>query len=127
MMTKASAGRITTHVLDTSRGIPADGVAIELYALTWDEDKEIRTKIAESITNLDGRLDPPLIGNGELSKGIYEIQFNVENYYAQRPLEEMGQPLWGVVPIRFTVSDATIHYHIPLLIAPGGYSTYRGS
>ncbi|MDR6724283.1 5-hydroxyisourate hydrolase [Paenibacillus amylolyticus] len=127
MMTTASTGRITTHVLDTSRGIPADGVPIALYALTWDVDREIRTKIAESMTNLDGRLDTPLIGNGELSKGIYEIQFNVESYYAQRPLGEMAQSLWGVVPIRFTVLDATSHYHIPLLIAPGGYSTYRGS
>ncbi|MDQ0171425.1 hydroxyisourate hydrolase [Paenibacillus tundrae] len=127
MMTTAFTGRITTHVLDTSRGIPADGVSIALYALTRDVDGEIRTKIAESMTNLDGRLDTPLIGNGELSIGIYEIQFNVESYYAQRPLGEMAQTLWGVVPIRFTVSDATSHYHIPLLIAPGGYSTYRGS
>lgn len=57
----------------------------------------------------------------------YELQFHVESYYAQRSLEELGQALWTIVPIRFAVSDASSHYHIPLLIAPGGYSTYRGS
>ncbi|NMI05323.1 hydroxyisourate hydrolase [Paenibacillus sp. SZ31] len=122
-----SEGRITTHVLDTSKGVPAAGVRIELYTLKRDGEQESKTKVAESVTNADGRLDTPLLDGGKLERAIYEIQFHVESYYAQRSLEELGQALWTIVPIRFAVSDASSHYHIPLLIAPGGYSTYRGS
>ncbi|PQP81721.1 hydroxyisourate hydrolase [Paenibacillus sp. PCH8] len=122
-----SGGRITTHVLDTSKGVPAAGVRIELYILKRDAEQENKTKVAESVTNADGRLDEPLLESGELEQAIYELQFHVDRYYAQRLLEELGQVLWTVVPIRFAVSDASSHYHIPLLIAPGGYSTYRGS
>ncbi|MGV2968221.1 MULTISPECIES: hydroxyisourate hydrolase [unclassified Paenibacillus] len=122
-----SGGRITTHVLDTSKGVPAAGVRIELYILKRDGEQEIKIKVAESVTNADGRLDAPLLDGGKLEQAIYELQFHVESYYAQRSLEELGQALWTVVPIRFAVSDASSHYHIPLLIAPGGYSTYRGS
>ncbi|GAS82234.1 hydroxyisourate hydrolase [Paenibacillus amylolyticus] len=122
-----SEGRITTHVLDTSKGVPAAGVRIELYTLKRDGEQESKTKVAESVTNADGRLDAPLLDGGKLEQAIYELQFHVESYYAQRSLEELGQALWTIVPIRFAVSDASSHYHIPLLIAPGGYSTYRGS
>ncbi|WP_419889042.1 hydroxyisourate hydrolase [Paenibacillus xylanexedens] len=122
-----SGGRITTHVLDTSKGVPAAGVRIELYTLKRDGEQESKTKVAESVTNADGRLDAPLLVGGKLEPAIYELQFHVESYYAQRSLEELGQALWTIVPIRFAVSDASRHYHIPLLIAPGGYSTYRGS
>ncbi|WP_340013249.1 hydroxyisourate hydrolase [Paenibacillus sp. FSL K6-1318] len=122
-----SEGRITTHVLDTSKGVPAAGVRIELYTLKRDGEQESKTKVAESVTNADGRLDTPLLDGGKLEQAIYELQFHVESYYAQRSLEKLGQALWTIVPIRFAVSDASSHYHIPLLIAPGGYSTYRGS
>ncbi|WP_145321913.1 hydroxyisourate hydrolase [Paenibacillus xylanexedens] len=122
-----SGGRITTHVLDTSKGVPAAGVRIELYILKRDGEQETKIKVAESVTNADGRLEAPLLDGGKLKQAIYELQFHVESYYAQRSLEELGQALWTVVPIRFAVSDASSHYHIPLLIAPGGYSTYRGS
>ncbi|MDQ0655827.1 MULTISPECIES: hydroxyisourate hydrolase [unclassified Paenibacillus] len=122
-----SGGRITTHVLDTSKGVPAAGVRIELYTLKRDGEQESKIKVAESVTNADGRLDAPLLDGGKLESAIYELQFHVESYYAQRSLEELGQALWTIVPIRFAVSDASSHYHIPLLIAPGGYSTYRGS
>ncbi|WFR60763.1 hydroxyisourate hydrolase [Paenibacillus amylolyticus] len=122
-----SDGRITTHVLDTSKGVPAAGVRIELYTLKRDGEQESKIKVAESVTNADGRLDAPLLAGGKLESAIYELQFHVESYYAQRSLEELGQALWTIVPIRFAVSDASSHYHIPLLIAPGGYSTYRGS
>ncbi|MFS0868968.1 hydroxyisourate hydrolase [Paenibacillus xylanilyticus] len=123
----AAGGRITTHVLDTSKGVPAAGVRVELYVLHKDEEKEFKVKVAESVTNGDGRLDVPLLDAGKLEQAVYELHFDVEDYYAQRSLEELGQALWTVVPIRFAVSDAASHYHIPLLIAPGGYSTYRGS
>ncbi|MDK8190029.1 hydroxyisourate hydrolase [Paenibacillus sp. UMB7766-LJ446] len=122
-----AGGRITTHVLDTSKGVPAAGVRVELYVLRRDGEKETKIKVAESVTNADGRLNAPLLDSGRLEQAVYELQFNVEDYYAQRSLEELGQVLWTVVPIRFAVSDAASHYHIPLLIAPGGYSTYRGS
>ncbi|QOS82764.1 hydroxyisourate hydrolase [Paenibacillus sp. JNUCC31] len=122
-----AGGRITTHVLDTSKGVPAVGVRIELYVLHRDGEKESKRKVAESVTNSDGRLDAPLLDSGKLEQAVYELQFNVEGYYAERSLEELGQALWTVVPIRFAVSDTASHYHIPLLIAPGGYSTYRGS
>ncbi|MDN8588948.1 hydroxyisourate hydrolase [Paenibacillus sp. 11B] len=122
-----AGGRITTHVLDTSKGVPAADVRVELYVLRRDGEKETKIKVAESVTNADGRLNAPLLDSGRLEQAVYELQFNVEDYYAQRSLEELGQALWTVVPIRFAVSDAASHYHIPLLIAPGGYSTYRGS
>ncbi|WP_405156924.1 2-oxo-4-hydroxy-4-carboxy-5-ureidoimidazoline decarboxylase [Paenibacillus sp. FSL K6-0108] len=120
-------GRITTHVLDTSKGIPAAGVRVELYVLNRDGEKESAMKIAESVTNADGRLDAPLLEGEKLVKAVYELQFNVEEYYMQQSTEEFGQALWTMVPIRFVVTDAMSHYHIPLLIAPGAYSTYRGS
>ncbi|WP_440109141.1 2-oxo-4-hydroxy-4-carboxy-5-ureidoimidazoline decarboxylase [Paenibacillus sp. QZ-Y1] len=126
-LTAMAGGRITTHVLDTSKGVPAAGVRIELYLLNKDGEQDSKVKVAESVTNTDGRLDAPLLDSGKLEQAVYELQFHVEGYYAQRSLEELGQALWTVVPIRFAVSDASSHYHIPLLIAPGGYSTYRGS
>nr|WP_310853068.1 hydroxyisourate hydrolase [Paenibacillus taichungensis] len=126
-MMSVAGGRITTHVLDTSKGVPAVGVRIELFVLHRDGEKENKMKVAESVTNSDGRLVTPLLEGGKLEQAVYELQFNVEGYYAQRSLEDLGQALWTVVPIRFAVSDAASHYHIPLLIAPGGYSTYRGS
>ncbi|MGP3785588.1 MULTISPECIES: hydroxyisourate hydrolase [unclassified Paenibacillus] len=126
-MMSVAGGRITTHVLDTSKGVPAADVRVELYVLRRDGEKETKIKVAESVTNADGRLNAPLLDSGRLEQAVYELQFNVEDYYAQRSLEELGQALWTVVPIRFAVSDAASHYHIPLLIAPGGYSTYRGS
>ncbi|GAB1154782.1 hydroxyisourate hydrolase [Paenibacillus illinoisensis] len=122
-----AGGRITTHVLDTSKGVPAEGVRIALHLVQTDGESESRIKITESLTNGDGRLDAPLLAGGRLEKGIYELHFDVEKYYAARSPEQSVQALWTVVPIRFAVSDTESHYHIPLLIAPGGYSTYRGS
>lgn len=122
-----AGGRITTHVLDTSRGVPAEGVRIVLHLVQKDGELESRLKVTESVTNGDGRLDAPLLDGGRLEQGIYELHFDVEKYYATRSPEESVEALWTVVPIRFAVSDTTSHYHIPLLIAPGGYSTYRGS
>ncbi|MEN1986614.1 MULTISPECIES: 2-oxo-4-hydroxy-4-carboxy-5-ureidoimidazoline decarboxylase [Paenibacillus] len=127
-MSASSGGRITTHVLDTSRGVPAAGVNVELYRMTCNKEMESWSREGASLTNTDGRLDAPLLDGSGLQKGIYELRFHVEKYYSERLGEGDGPSLlWTVVPIRFTVSDANSHYHIPLLIAPGGYSTYRGS
>ncbi|SCZ13395.1 5-hydroxyisourate hydrolase [Paenibacillus polysaccharolyticus] len=122
-----NAGRITTHVLDTSKGAPAVGVRIELYFIKWSGNEWNALKVAESLTNSDGRLNEPLLHEGKLEVGEYELRFDVKPYFAQDAQTDMTYVLWTEVPIRFEVRDTGSHYHIPLLIAPGGYSTYRGS
>ncbi|WP_426332852.1 hydroxyisourate hydrolase [Paenibacillus silvae] len=120
-------GRITTHVLDTSRGVPAAGIRIELYFIERTGAEASSIKVTEMLTNADGRLDQPMLADGKLQTGEYELLFHVHAYFAQSNRNDPPSCLWTAVPIRFAVSDATSHYHIPLLIAPGGYSTYRGS
>jgi 5-hydroxyisourate hydrolase len=117
------AGRLTTHVLDTARGRPADAVAIELIG---DPDGERRT-LASVRTNADGRTDAPLLADGALEPGAYELVFDVGAYFAGTGLDT-GEPAFlGRVPVRFQVADPDAHYHVPLLASPWSYSTYRGS
>ncbi len=116
------AGWLTTHVLDTARGCPAEGVSIALYSVTEDS----RRKIAEVVTNSDGRTDAPIMPESEFKTGTYELVFFAGDY-----LKATGQagtePLFlDQVPIRFGMSEAA-HYHVPLLLSPFAYSTYRGS
>ena len=116
-------GYLTTHVLDTGRGVPAAGLAIRLYAL----DGGNRTLLAEMVTNHDGRTDSPILPKGQFSTGTYELVFEAGAY-----LDATGTPaedprFLDVIPIRFGISDADAHYHVPLLLSPFGYSTYRGS
>lgn len=113
-----SAG-LTTHVLDTSREGPAEGVSVTLHRL--EEDSET---IASGITNDDGRLEEPLLGPEEIEPGTYELVFDVGTYYEGKPFEST---FLGEVPVRFTIDNADEHYHVPLLLSPGGYTTYRGS
>ncbi|SFI33240.1 5-hydroxyisourate hydrolase [Paenibacillus sp. UNC496MF] len=113
----SGGGRLTTHVLDTSRGVPAAGLRIRLMALA--EGLAARL-VAEAKTNADGRVDRPLLADGELEAGIYELRFDVGAYFGDRAFLD-------VVPVRFVVTDPGAHYHVPLLVAPFGYSTYRGS
>ncbi|CUH53331.1 hydroxyisourate hydrolase [Shimia sp. R11_0] len=117
------AGYLTTHVLDTARGLPAEGIRIELYRLT----ENARDKIAETVTNDDGRTDAPILPKDDFKTGSYELVFYCGDY-----LRSTGQagaaPLFlDEVPIRFGMADAEAHYHVPLLLSPYGYSTYRGS
>jgi len=117
------SGQLTTHILDTARGKPAAGVKIALYRVTGMSHK----KIAEAVTNADGRTDAPMLDGKAFSQGSYELIFSVGDY-----LRASGQNTGSVlfledVPIRFGVPDATAHYHVPLLISPFGYTTYRGS
>lgn len=116
-------GRLSTHVLDTARGKPAAGVAIQLYRLDGGE----RHLLCETMTNADGRTDVPLLQGEALKVGSYEIVFAAGAYLrATRQVE--GDTLFlDQVPIRFGVADAGQHYHVPLLLSPYGYSTYRGS
>lgn len=118
-----AAGRLTTHVLDTARGKPAAGVTITLYRV----DGAGHHKLAETVTNTDGRTDAPMLAGADLTVGVYELVFSAGAY-----LRASGQATGDVlflddIPIRFGVPDAGQHYHVPLLISPFAYSTYRGS
>ena len=113
------AGFLTTHVLDTARGRPASGMRLELFVL----DGEERRSLKSTVTNADGRTDEPLLAEGELAAGHYEIVFDVTGYFS----EGTDPPFLGRVPVRFGVSDPGSHYHVPLLVSPYSYSTYRGS
>lgn len=114
------AGYLTTHVLDTARGCPASGLTIELYRIDGAE----RRLLCTLVTNNDGRTDRPILPEDAFEIGIYELVFCVGDY-----LERAGaRPphFLDVIPIRFGMSEQT-HYHVPLLLSPYGYSTYRGS
>lgn len=113
---------LSTHVLDTARGCPAQGIRVELHGVTGP----LREKFAEAITNADGRTDAPLIERGRLVAGTYELTFHVGAYYADFPTASIP-PFLDVVTLRFTVADAGAHYHVPLVMTPWSYSTYRGS
>jgi 5-hydroxyisourate hydrolase len=120
-------GRLTTHVLDLSRGVPAAGVKVRLWRLK--EDGTPGELLAEAETDADGRLARPLDPDGRLERGLYELSFEVGDYF-RRLAAAAGAgeaPFLETVPVRFRVTDPDSRYHIPLLVAPGGYSTYRGS
>lgn len=116
-------GRLTTHVLDTTHGKPGSGIRVEVYRL---EDGEHR-KLTETSTNEDGRCERPLLEGGDFTAGTYELCFHAGDYF-DRTSGDLPEPKFlDVVPLRFGVSDADGHYHVPLLISPYSYSTYRGS
>lgn len=115
---------LSTHVLDTVRGAPAVGIKIELWQVAADNK---RTLIKEVKTNSDGRVDAPLLADGEADVGEYELVFFVADYFKASG-DKVAEPAFlSVVPIRFGIADADSHYHVPLLISPWAYSTYRGS
>jgi 5-hydroxyisourate hydrolase len=114
-------GHLTTHVLDTTAGKPAAGLKVELYRVGSGEKP-----IASGQTNADGRLDEPLLEGTAFTPGIYELQFHVGDYL--RKSARLADPLFlDVVPVRFGVGTADEHHHVPLLLSPHGYTTYRGS
>jgi 5-hydroxyisourate hydrolase len=115
---------LTTHVLDTARGLPAAGMRVELSRL--DPASGERQEIKVLRTNSDGRTDAPLLTAGELSTGVYELVFDVGEYFDKAP-EIPGPPFLDRVPVRFGVAEPSAHYHVPLLVSPWSYSTYRGS
>ena len=116
-------GRLSTHVLDTANGKPARGVAIELFAL---EGAHRRT-VVRTTTNADGRTDAPLLIGEAFQTGTYEIVFAVGAYFKALGTATADPPFLDVVPIRFTIAEPDGHYHVPLLVSPWSYSTYRGS
>ncbi len=115
-------GRLTTHVLDTSLGSPAQGIQVELYRLAPD-----RIKAGQGITNTDGRLDGALLEGDEFTAGDYELLFLAGDYFDRNGQVEPERKFLDKVVIRFCVSDPDAHYHVPLLLSPFGYTTYRGS
>jgi 5-hydroxyisourate hydrolase len=117
-------GRLTTHVLDLSIGRPASGVLVELWQVGPENKFEF---IQISYTNEDGRVNQPLLEGPDMKKGIYEIRFHVGDYYRNRGTLHGDPSFLDCVPIRFGISEPASHYHVPLLLSPGGYSTYRGS
>ena len=116
-------GRLTTHILDTANGRPAAGVKIDLYAV--DRDGSLAA-LTSAITNSDGRCDKAILEGSNFETGTYELRFYVGAYFDGLSGSE-GPAFLDVVPVRFGISDANEHYHVPLLISPFGYSTYRGS
>jgi 5-hydroxyisourate hydrolase len=119
------AGRLTTHVLDTVRGGPAPDLSIELWAL--DAESGDRTLIKAVTTNTDGRTDTPLLADQDMAVGVYELVFQVGAYFAQIIPTLPDPPFLNQVPIQFGIADISAHYHVPLLVSPWAYSTYRGS
>ena len=120
-------GRLTTHVLDTARGVPAAGVTVTLYRISGQSHR----KLMEVVTNADGRCGAPLLEGDKLTAGTYELVFAAGDYLratGQAGAGDDGATLFlDEIPIRFGVADAGAHYHVPLLISPLAYSTYRGS
>ncbi|MGD1888430.1 MAG: hydroxyisourate hydrolase [Cohaesibacteraceae bacterium] len=118
----SETGVLTTHVLDTARGKPADGLVIWLYRL----DGDTRTKIAETVTNDDGRTESPILPKEAFQTGQYELVFFAGDYLRAKGLAGEEPLFLDEVPIRFGMSEED-HYHVPLLRSPYGVSTYRGS
>ena len=121
-MAQQAGGKLTTHVLDTATGRPAASMKIALYKVTGNAHR----KVKDVVTNADGRCDAPLLDGKAFSTGQYELVFFAGDYL--RGLgADLPDPLFlDQIPIRFGMAEAT-HYHVPLLVSPFGYSTYRGS
>lgn len=116
------AGYLTTHVLDTARGCPAEGLKIELFKV----EDSARTHLRTLVTNADGRTDEKILPEAEFETGVYELVFHAGAYFDAVGIPPETPRFLDVIPLRFGMSD-TSHYHVPLLLSPFGYSTYRGS
>jgi 5-hydroxyisourate hydrolase len=115
--------RLSTHVLDMSNGIAAAGVAIELHRI----DGPGRHLVAQTTTNADGRTDAPLLAGERLEPGVYELTFHAGDYYRRRGVALADPPFLDDVVVRVGIADAGGNYHVPLLLSPFGYTTYRGT
>ena len=120
------SGKLTTHVLDTANGCPAKGIAIALWKVDSNRDLDSKTLLKTIKTNHDGRTDEPLLKSQEMEKGVYELIFTVGDYFASY-LPYSDTPFLNKIPICFGINDIYAHYHVPLLVSPWSYSTYRGS
>ena len=116
-------GKLTTHVLDTAQGRPGAGIRIALFRL----GAEARTPLVDTTTNADGRCDAPLLEGDALEAGRYELVFGAGAYFAASGVALPDPPFVDEVVLRFGIADPAAHYHVPLLVSPWSYSTYRGS
>jgi len=115
-------GKLTTHVLDTAAGRPAAGVKFELIRAD-----AVQQVVASGVTNADGRCDKPLLEGPDLVRGEYQLRFHVAEYFRGQGTVLPEPPFLSVVVLQFGIADANAHYHVPLLVSPWSYSTYRGS
>ena len=118
-----ASGKLTTHVLDTAAGKPAAGMHLDLFRIEGSE----RAHIMSVVTNDDGRVDKPLLDGASMARGTYELVFHVGHYLKIMEIDLPDPPFLDAVPLRFGISDPDAHYHVPLLVSPFGYTTYRGS
>lgn len=115
--------RLSTHVLDTSRGVPAQGLVVDLHLVRGID----RQPLATATTNADGRTDAPVLSAEQLEAGVYEITFHAGDYFRRAGIPLTDPPFLGVIVVRIGIADSAGHYHVPLLLSPYGYSTYRGA
>jgi 5-hydroxyisourate hydrolase len=120
---ETTMGKLTTHVLDTAHGRPGAGIRVELFVLEGDA----RRPLKDTVTNADGRCDAALLEGTALSAGEYELVFHAGDYFAAIGVKLPTPRFVDRVVLRFGVADAMAHYHVPLLVSPWSYSTYRGS
>ena len=117
-----AVGRLTTHVLDTASGKPANNLRIDFYRIEGDRME----RLSSTRTNDDGRCDQPLLSGSSMETGTYELRFHAGEYLGGTA-ERGTNSFLDIIPIRFGIADQSAHYHVPLLLSPYGYSTYRGS
>lgn len=115
-------GKLSTHVLDTAHGTPASGVSVSLHRIDGDAQR----LVLSAVTNYDGRTDAPLLAGAQFQTGTYVLSFAVGAYFAARGFGPQTAFL-DIIPVRFTLGDPGGNYHVPLLVSPWSYSTYRGS
>lgn len=115
--------KLSTHVLDTANGVPAAGMSVALFRLSGGT----REPLVQTVTNVDGRTDAPLLDADAIAPGEYELEFGVGDYFSGKSADNSGQPFLGTVVIRFGIGSLERGYHVPLLVSPWSYSTYRGS
>jgi 5-hydroxyisourate hydrolase len=116
-------GFLTTHVLDTAKGCPGEGIRVELFIREGDN----RRLLVSAKTNQDGRCDQPILGEADFKAGQYELLFHVGAYFEGQNIDLPSPKFLDIIPIYFGISDEDSHYHVPLLVSPFGFSTYRGS
>ena len=119
-------GHLTTHVLDTANGRPADGMEIELWRIDPTGKAEHKL-LSGALSDASGRTSAPLLEGDEFKAGIYELVFLVGPYFARMGVAAPDPPFLGRVPVRFSIANEDGHYHVPLLVSPWSYTTYRGS